>query len=113
MTLREIASGVYRLPLGKRLRASNVYFVQSDSLWSLIDAGWAKDAPAIRRAAESLFGRDTPPASILLTRDHPDHAGAVRDLAQLWDLRCPQARRQRPAPCGRRNGHRGACSAES
>jgi glyoxylase-like metal-dependent hydrolase (beta-lactamase superfamily II) len=86
MTLREIASGVHWLPLGKGLRASNVYFVRSDSSWSLVDAGWAKDAPAIRRAAESLFGRDTPPASILLTHDHPDHAGAVRELAQLWDL---------------------------
>jgi glyoxylase-like metal-dependent hydrolase (beta-lactamase superfamily II) len=86
MTPREIAPGVYWLPLGKGLRASNVYFVRSDSSWSLIDAGWAKDAPAIRRAAESLFGRDTPPASILLTHDHPDHAGAVRELAQLWAL---------------------------
>jgi glyoxylase-like metal-dependent hydrolase (beta-lactamase superfamily II) len=86
MTLREIAPGVHWLPLGKGLRASNVYFVRSGSSWSLVDAGWAKDAPAIRRAAESLFGRDTPPASILLTHDHPDHAGAVRELSQLWDL---------------------------
>ena len=86
MTLREIAPGVYWLPLGKGLRASNVYFVRADSSWSLVDAGWAKDAPLIRRAAESLFGRDTPPGSILLTHDHPDHAGAVRELAQQWDL---------------------------
>jgi len=86
MTPREIVPGVYWLPLGKGLRASNVYFVRSDSSWSLVDAGWAKDAPAIRCAAESLFGKDTPPASILLTHDHPDHAGAVRELSQLWDL---------------------------
>ena len=86
MTLREIAPGVHWLPLGKGLRASNVYFVRSDSSWSLIDGGWARDAPAIRLAAESLFGRGTPPASILLTHDHPDHAGAVRELAQLWHL---------------------------
>ena len=86
MTPREIAPGVYWLPLGKGLRAANVYFVRSDSSWSLVDAGWAKDAPAIRRAAESLFGKDTPPAAILLTHDHPDHAGAVRELSQLWDI---------------------------
>ncbi len=86
MTLREIATGVYWLPLGKGLRASNVYFVQSGSSWSLIDAGWPKDAAAIRRAAESLFGRHAPPASLLLTHDHPDHAGAARELSRLWDL---------------------------
>jgi len=84
MTPREIAPGVWWLPLGKGLRASNVYFVRSDSTWSLVDAGWAKDAPAIRRAAESLFGKDAPPASILVTHDHPDHTGALRELAQLW-----------------------------
>jgi glyoxylase-like metal-dependent hydrolase (beta-lactamase superfamily II) len=86
MTLREIAQGVYWLSLGRGLRASNVYFVRSDSSWSLIDAGWAKDAPAIRRGAESLFGRDTPPSSILLTHDHPDHSGAIRELSKAWDL---------------------------
>ena len=86
MSLREIAPGVYWLPLGRGLRASNVYFVRSDSSWSLVDAGWAKDAPAICRAAKSLFGSDTPPSSILLTHDHPDHAGAVRELSRLWDL---------------------------
>ena len=86
MTPREIAPGVYWLPLGKGLRAANVYFVRSDSLWSLVDAGWVKDAPAIRCAAESLFGKDTPPAAILLTHDHPDHAGAARELSQLWGI---------------------------
>jgi glyoxylase-like metal-dependent hydrolase (beta-lactamase superfamily II) len=86
MTLREIAPGVHWLALGKGMRAANVYLVSSGSSWSLIDAGWAKDAPAIRRAAESLFGRDTPPSSILLTHDHPDHAGAVPELARLWDV---------------------------
>ena len=53
MALREIAPGVHWLPLGKGLRASNVYLVRSGSSWSLIDAGWAKDAAAIRRAAET------------------------------------------------------------
>lgn len=85
MTLREIAPGVHWLPLGRGLRASNVYFVSTESSWSLIDAGWANDGQTIRRAAESLFGRDARPASILLTHDHPDHAGAARELAELWD----------------------------
>jgi glyoxylase-like metal-dependent hydrolase (beta-lactamase superfamily II) len=41
----------------------------------------------IRKTAESLFGANTPPASILLTHNHPDHAGAVVELARMWD--CP------------------------
>jgi glyoxylase-like metal-dependent hydrolase (beta-lactamase superfamily II) len=87
MRLCEIAPGVYWLALGEGLRAVSVYFVRSDSSWSLIDAGWAKAGPHIRRAAESLFGGSARPASILLTHDHPDHSGAARELAQLWD--CP------------------------
>lgn len=100
MTLREIAPGVFWLPLGKGLRASNVYFVRSDSSWSLVDAGWAKDAAAIRRTAESLFGKNTPPRSILLTHDHPDHAGAIRELAQLWDLQAWVHPRELPLALG-------------
>lgn len=87
MRLCEIAPGVHWLALGTGFRGANVYFVQSGASWSLVDAGWSRDGSAIRRAAASLFGRDARPASILLTHDHPDHAGAARELAQLWD--CP------------------------
>ena len=84
---REAAPGVHWLVVGKGLMRSNVYFVRSGSSWALVDAGSARCAPAIQRAAESLFGEGSPPAAILLTHDHPDHAGSARDLAQLWD--CP------------------------
>jgi len=50
---------------------ANVYFVRSGLSWALVDAGSAKCAPAIQKAAESLFGKDVAPASILLTHDHP------------------------------------------
>ncbi len=86
MTCRAIAPGVYWLPLGRGLRASNVYLVRSGSSWCLVDAGWAHDASAIRRAAGTLFGSATVPASILLTHDHPDHAGAARELSAIWDV---------------------------
>jgi len=85
-TAREIAPGVYCL--GPRGRTqTNVYFVRSESSWTLIDAGWAKDGPSIKRAAETVFGAETPPASILLTHFHPDHAGSALQLARIWD--CP------------------------
>ncbi len=81
---RKIAPEVFCLgPWGRT--QTNVYFVRSGSSWVLIDAGWARDAPRIQRAAESLFGTDSRPAAILLTHDHPDHEGAALRLAHTWD----------------------------
>ena len=83
---RQIAPDVYCLgPKGRT--QTDVYFVGSGSSWALIDAGWAKDGPAIRQAAEAVFGTDTRPAAILLTHDHPDHDGSALELARTWD--CP------------------------
>ena len=83
---RAIAPDVYWL--GPRGRTqTDVYFVRSESSWALIDTGWAKDGPSIKKAAESVFGADTPPASILLTHFHPDHAGSALQLARIWN--CP------------------------
>ncbi len=84
---QEIAPGVYCLEAGKGLMRSNVYFVRSGSSWALIDAAAAHCSLAIRQAAEMLFGEDTRPASILLSHNHPDHAGSARELAQMWG--CP------------------------
>jgi glyoxylase-like metal-dependent hydrolase (beta-lactamase superfamily II) len=81
---REIAPGVHFLGVGKGLLRSNIYFVQSGPSWALVDAASANCGRLIRKAAESLFGEDSPPASILLTHDHPDHAGSARELAQMW-----------------------------
>jgi deazaflavin-dependent oxidoreductase (nitroreductase family) len=77
----EIAPGVYRLAVF----GSNVYFVQSGPAWALIDAGWAFSGPAIHDAAASLFGADARPAAMLLTHNHPDHAGAALELARQWE----------------------------
>jgi hypothetical protein len=82
---QEIASGVHCLEVGHGITRSNVYFVRSGAAWVLIDTASPQCAHAIQRAAEALFGADTPPTAILLTHDHPDHAGSTRDLAQRWD----------------------------
>ena len=84
---REIAPGVYGLETGKGISRSNVYFIRSGSSWTLIDAASANCGRLIRKTAESLFGADTRPASILLTHDHPDHAGSALELARQWN--CP------------------------
>ncbi|HMD87740.1 MAG TPA: MBL fold metallo-hydrolase, partial [Anaerolineaceae bacterium] len=72
---------------GKGISRSNVYFVQSGSTWVLIDAASANYGWLIRKTAESLFGMNTRPAMILLTHDHPDHAGSALELARMWN--CP------------------------
>ena len=66
---------------------SNVYFVRSGSSWVLVDTGSANCGGLIRQAADSLFGVDTKPSSILLTHDHPDHAGSALELFRVWG--CP------------------------
>jgi len=84
---REIASDVYYIEVGKGINRSNVYFVRSGASWVLIDAASVNCGQLIRKSAESLFGENTRPASILLTHDHPDHAGSTLELASMWD--CP------------------------
>jgi glyoxylase-like metal-dependent hydrolase (beta-lactamase superfamily II) len=84
---QEIAPGVHCQEIGKGISRSNVYFVQSGASWVLIDAASAGCAPLMKRTAGSLFGANTRPASILLTHDHPDHAGSALELARTWD--CP------------------------
>ncbi len=81
---QEIAPGVYCLEVGKGIMRSNVYFVRSGSSWVLIDTASANCGWVIREAAEVLFGANTPPAAILLTHDHPDHAGSTLELARRW-----------------------------
>jgi glyoxylase-like metal-dependent hydrolase (beta-lactamase superfamily II) len=83
---REIAPDVFCLGPSGRTQ-TNVYLVRSGSSWVLVDAGWAKDASRIGRAAQSLFGVDSRPAAILLTHVHPDHAGSALELARVWG--CP------------------------
>jgi glyoxylase-like metal-dependent hydrolase (beta-lactamase superfamily II) len=82
---QEIAPGVFYIEAGKGITRSNVYFIRSGPSWVLIDTASAGCGPVIQEAAESLFGADTPPAAILLTHVHPDHAGSTLELARRWD----------------------------
>jgi glyoxylase-like metal-dependent hydrolase (beta-lactamase superfamily II) len=69
------------------LIAGNVYVVQSESSWVLIDTSVARCGRRIRSAAADLFGSDLPARAILITHVHPDHVGAAPELARAWG--CP------------------------
>ena len=84
---REIAPDIYYIEVGKGINRSNIFFVRSGSSWVLIDTASANYGRLIRKAAESLFGANIPPALILLTHDHPDHAGSALELARMWNCK--------------------------
>ena len=84
-TPAEIAKDVHGAVL--RPWAGRVFFVRSGASWVLIDTASSGQGDRIRAMAASLFGPGTPPANILLTHVHPDHAGSALELARAWS--CP------------------------
>lgn len=71
----------------RRLAMVNVVFYgRPDGAWVLVDAGLPGTAGMIERAAATRFGAHRPPVAIVLTHGHIDHVGALRTLAQEWDV---------------------------
>lgn len=68
----------------------NVFFYgrpdAGDRAWVLIDAGLYGTAHQIASAAEKRFGTGNRPAAIVMTHGHFDHVGALKELAQTWDV---------------------------
>jgi glyoxylase-like metal-dependent hydrolase (beta-lactamase superfamily II) len=74
----------------KRLAIVNVVFCGNpgagDGEWVLVDTGVPGSAGSIIRAAAQFFGEDRRPSAIILTHGHFDHVGALRTLAERWDV---------------------------
>lgn len=73
---------------GQTIVMVNVYFVgePGSGEWVLVDAGLPMAAGRIRAAAERRFGAGARPKAIILTHGHFDHVGALRTLAEEWDV---------------------------
>lgn len=69
---------------GLRILMVNVYGVQVEDGWILIDAGLPMSATRILHWAKRRFGK--PPKTILLTHGHIDHVGALEHLLKEWNV---------------------------
>ncbi|HET7459106.1 MAG TPA: MBL fold metallo-hydrolase [Gemmatimonadaceae bacterium] len=85
----QVVRGVYYL----RDRIVNLYLVgdpradvSGGGRWVLVDAGLPGVADRIVRAAESRFGVGARPEAIVMTHGHFDHTGALKTLAERWDV---------------------------
>lgn len=72
-----------------------------DRAWVLVDAGLTTSGPAIAREAAERFGHGARPSAIVLTHGHFDHRGALRELADLWDVPVYAHRLELPYLTGR------------
>ena len=81
-SLNEVAPGVWYVPA----LMANLYFVgDRNGPWVMVDAGTPGTAWRIREAAHELFGTRAPEA-IVLTHGHFDHVGALKELAEGWNV---------------------------
>lgn len=88
-TTVEIAPGILwtRLPLPYRLDHINVYFIQDDRGWAILDSGIADEG--CRAAWESLLSGPLAGArftKLIVTHDHPDHIGLAGWLCEKFGI---------------------------
>lgn len=91
-----LALGVRRVPIG----FVNVYAVANpDGSWVLVDTGLPGAAGYLQRFAEAEMGG--PPAAIVLTHGHFDHAGNAEALADAFGVTVYAHGREMPFLTGR------------
>jgi glyoxylase-like metal-dependent hydrolase (beta-lactamase superfamily II) len=73
MAVREVVSGVYMISVGP----VNMFLLESDGGYVLIDTGLPDSADAITKAVAGLGKAPSAIRHILLTHAHPDHIGSL------------------------------------
>jgi glyoxylase-like metal-dependent hydrolase (beta-lactamase superfamily II) len=71
-----------------RTAIANVVFVGApeSGTWVLVDAGMPGSAEAIATAAARRYGAESRPTAIVMTHGHFDHVGALKTLAERWEV---------------------------
>jgi len=89
-TTIEVAPGVHWLstPLPFRLRAINLYLLEEDDGWTIVDCGYSRDD--VRAQWEQVWAttlKGKPVTRLIVTHFHPDHVGNSAWLCERWGLR--------------------------
>lgn len=85
-TLHEVTADI----AWQRLGIVNVVYVgvpdTGSNQWVLIDAGIPGTTKLIKNAVSDRFGENARPSGIVMTHGHFDHVGALKNLAEEWDV---------------------------
>ncbi|MCX6049733.1 MAG: MBL fold metallo-hydrolase [Chloroflexi bacterium] len=76
MATKQIAPGLFEISLG----AVNLFLLESDDGWALIDTGFPNKADQILKAVQELGKQPTDIRHIIVTHAHPDHIGNLAAL---------------------------------
>lgn len=79
-----VARGVW----GRKDVFVNYYIIKDETsgAYALVDAGLKWSAGAINKMAKEIIGEKGRPSAIILTHGHFDHVGAVKQLAEEWNV---------------------------
>ncbi len=99
----QLAEGIYRilLPLPWAVPFVNVYLLASQDEYVLVDCGadWLPSLRALGRALKAIGVPAGGLSAVLLTHQHPDHAGGAAPVQERWGgtvLVHPRERHLRP-----------------
>ena len=86
-TIAKIADGVFwiRMPLWGRLKHINVWLLEENEGWTIVDTGiFSEDVQRHWKAIFSKYLKGKPITRVIATHLHPDHTGNAGWICQEW-----------------------------